>query len=59
MKATGHDERRDEQYAVLEALSADRDDTTPVVEVLAQLGDARQVVTRERNQRRISDEPEM
>ena len=59
MKATGHDERRDEQYGVLEALSADRDDTTPVVEVLAQLRDARHVVTRERNQRRISDEPEM
>ncbi len=52
-------DRRSEQYDVLDTLASGRDDTTPIAEVLTQLRDARHVVTRERNQRRVSDESEM
>lgn len=52
-------DRRSEQYDVLDTLASGRDDTTPIAEVLTQLRDARYVVTRERNQRRVSDESEM
>ena len=39
---------RDEQYAALEAISADLDDETPLYEVMGDLREARRVVAAQR-----------